>query len=66
MMKRFLMSRKFAISSFFAVTGFIGLCCGLLTGGEFITLASLVTALYGASNVFQKHVEKDKTDELEA
>ena len=65
-MKRFLMSRKFAISAFFAVSGFVGLCFGLLTGGEFVTLASLVTALYGVSNVAQKHVEKDKTDELES
>jgi hypothetical protein len=67
-----LLTRKFLVAAFFALSGFVGLCCGLLTGGEYVALATLVTGLFAAANVVQDRIlqpkfeKKDPTDELEA
>jgi hypothetical protein len=61
-----LITRKFLIAAFFAVSGFVALCCGLLGGSEYVALASLVTGLFAAANVAQMRFEKtDETDKLE-
>jgi hypothetical protein len=49
-----------------AVFGGVALGLGWLTGGEFVTLESLVLSLYGASNILQPKFERDETDNLEA
>jgi len=47
-------SRKFALAVAFTTVGTIGLFTDKIGGGEFIGLAGVVLALYGAANVMEK------------
>jgi len=55
-MKSKFLSRKFLLTVFFALGGTGALYIGKMTGGDFIALASLLIAAYGASNVAELHV----------
>ena len=51
-------SRKFFLASLFSLASVAGLFFGQLAGSEFIAMAGVVLALYGAANVTEKHVAK--------
>lgn len=42
--------RKFIIAAAFWASASVLCACGRLSGAEYVTLAGLVTALYGAAN----------------
>lgn len=49
-------SRKFLLACFFAISGLGCLVGGLLDGGEFVAISSLVLGLYGAADVADKRL----------
>ena len=53
-------SRKFILSAVFTVVGSLALLTGIMGGGEFVALATLVLGVYGASNVAEKHVTREQ------
>ena len=62
-MRRFFMSRKFALALLLCSFGGTALGLSWLTGGEFVALATIVMGAYGASNILQPKFEKDPTEE---
>lgn len=47
-------SRKFVITSFFAACGTIGWWAGKMSGAEYVALVTLLSSVYGYTNVQAK------------
>ena len=52
--------RKFGLALMFSVATIVGFFLGRLDGGEFIGAMGTILALYGAANVGQRYVEREK------
>lgn len=50
--------RKFGFAVFFSIIGTIFLAVGKLTGGEWVTLVTIILGLYSAANVSEKVFNK--------
>jgi hypothetical protein len=54
-------SRKFLFAAFFAGVGTLLCAAGMLTGSEWVTLATLILTIYGAADVADKRLNQPKT-----
>lgn len=48
--------RKFAVALLFWLSSTVLCLLGLISGGDFVTIAGLVVGLYGAANAASKYV----------
>jgi len=65
MLKKLIFSRKFLLSLIIISCGSVFLGLRWLTGGEWVTAASIVIGAYTASNVVQKYVQKNPNEDGE-
>lgn len=60
-MEKFL-SRKFLISAFIIIVSTVALFTGYINESTWTTVSALITALYGGSNLGQRHIEKRRDE----